>query len=98
MVGAPEDNLPTFNGFSLIAKGATLKGSAIGSPEDITEMLDLAASSKVKPWIQERPMNDANQATIVSSRLRSDWRQTGVLTGHQDMDKNLARYRYVLVN
>lgn len=71
MVGAPEDNLPQFNGFSLIAKGAQLKGSAIGSPEDIREMLALASSSKVKPWIQERPMSDANQATIVSTLASS---------------------------
>lgn len=79
MVGAPEDNLPQFNGFNLIPKGAKLGGSAIGSTDDIREMLELAASRKIKPWIQERPMSDANQATI-------------------DMDKNLARYRYVLVN
>lgn len=39
-------------------------GSCIGSPEDIREMLQLAADKKVKPWIQERPMKDANQAIV----------------------------------
>ena len=27
-------------------------------------MLDLAATKGVKPWIQERPMKDANQAIL----------------------------------
>ena len=34
-VGAPEDALPPFNAFSLIAKGVMVGGSAIGSPADI---------------------------------------------------------------
>ena len=63
-VGAPEDRLPAFNAFALIAKGAKLGGSAIGSPKDIEKMLALTAEKKVKPWIQERPMRDANQATV----------------------------------
>ena len=39
-------------------------GSAIGSPQMIEEMLNLSAKLKVKPWIQERPMKEANQAII----------------------------------
>ena len=27
-------------------------------------MLALAVKSKVKPWVQERPMKEANQATV----------------------------------
>ena len=34
-VGAPEDALPPFNAFALIAKGVMVGGSAIGSPADI---------------------------------------------------------------
>lgn len=64
IVGAPEDSLPGFNGFALIGKGAQMKGSAIGSPDDIREMLALAAEKNIQPWIQERPMKEANQATI----------------------------------
>ncbi len=63
-VGAPEDSLPGFNIFSLIAKGAKIGGSAIGRPREIEEMLQLAASKKVKPWIQERSMKDANNAVV----------------------------------
>lgn len=64
IVGAPEDSLPGFNGFALIGKGAKMGGSKIGSPDDIREMLALAAERGIKPWIQERPMKDANQATV----------------------------------
>jgi alcohol dehydrogenase (NADP+) len=62
MVGAPEDKLPALNVFHLIGKKAKIGGSAIGSPKQIREMLDLAVRMKVKPWIQPRPMADANQA------------------------------------
>lgn len=63
-VGAPEDSLPGFNVFTLIMKSAKIGGSIIGSPAEIEEMLALASSHKVKPWIQERPMKDANAATV----------------------------------
>ncbi len=61
-VGAPEDRLPAINAFALIAKGVKIGGSIIGSPDEIREMLQLAADKQVKPWIQERPMKEANQA------------------------------------
>lgn len=63
-VGAPEDNLPAFSAFSLILKSAKIGGSLIGSPDDVIEMLELAASKNVRPWIQERLMKDANQVTV----------------------------------
>jgi alcohol dehydrogenase (NADP+) len=52
------------NAFTLIANGIKLGGSAIGAPGEIEEMLKLAADQKVKPWIQERPLNDANQVVV----------------------------------
>ncbi|KAK7527881.1 chaperonin 10-like protein [Phyllosticta citriasiana] len=63
-VGAPEDALPPFNAFALIAKGCKIGGSIIGPPAEIQEMLELAAEKKIKPWIQERPLDDANQAVV----------------------------------
>lgn len=63
-VGAPEDSVPAFNAFSLITKGAKLGGSAIASPKQIEDMLALVAKHNVKPWIQERPMSEANQAIV----------------------------------
>jgi alcohol dehydrogenase (NADP+) len=63
-VGAPEEALPGFNIFALIAKGAKIGGSAIGSPQEIRDMLEFAAKNKVHPWIKERPMTDANKAVV----------------------------------
>ncbi|KAF2821318.1 GroES-like protein [Ophiobolus disseminans] len=64
-VGAPDGgNLPPINAFTLLAGGIKVGGSAIGSPDEIAEMLQFAADKKVKPWIQKRSMKDANQAVI----------------------------------
>ncbi|KAL1651434.1 hypothetical protein SLS58_000774 [Diplodia intermedia] len=63
-VGAPEDAMPQINAFALIAKRCKLGGSLIGAPGEIKEMLDLAAEKKLKPWIQERSIKDANQAVV----------------------------------
>ncbi|OOQ87372.1 putative alcohol dehydrogenase [Penicillium brasilianum] len=61
-VGAPEDALPPLTAFSLIQKSVKVTGSNIGSPEDIRQMLALAAEKRVLPWIQKRPMEDVNAA------------------------------------
>lgn len=63
-VGAPEDVIPPFSAFSLIVKGVKFGGSLIGSPKEIREMLELAAEKKIKPWIEERPMEEANKAIV----------------------------------
>lgn len=62
-VGIPDDGpLPVPVGKLL--KGQKLGGSGIGSPNDLREMFKLAAEKKIKPWIEERSMKDANQAVI----------------------------------
>lgn len=61
-LGAPEDGALEIPAFALIAKGIKLGGSLIGSPDEIREMLDLAVAKNVHPWIEERPMKEANQA------------------------------------
>ncbi|EON97098.1 putative nadp-dependent alcohol dehydrogenase protein [Phaeoacremonium minimum UCRPA7] len=64
-VGAPDGgNLPPVNAFTLIASGIKIGGSAIGSPNDISDMLQFAAEKKIKPWVQTRPLKDANQAVV----------------------------------
>ncbi|KAG8800854.1 hypothetical protein FRC16_001923, partial [Serendipita sp. 398] len=63
-VGAPEEALPAIHAFELIIKGITIGGSPISSPDDIREMLQLAADRNVRPWIQERPMTEANKAVV----------------------------------
>jgi D-arabinose 1-dehydrogenase-like Zn-dependent alcohol dehydrogenase len=49
---------------ALIMNGAKLAGSFIASPGDLREMLELAAEKQLKPWVEERPMKDANQVIV----------------------------------
>lgn len=41
-----------------------VEGSLIGSPDEIREMFALVAGKGIKPWIQVRPMEDANNAIV----------------------------------
>ena len=63
-LGAPEDATMPVPVFSLLMKRVKFGGSLIGSPSEIREMLELAAEKKIKSWVQERPMKDANQAVV----------------------------------
>jgi len=61
LVGAPEKPLPSFPAFPLLMNNVHIGGSAIGDPEIIKEMLELAAKQNVKSWITKRPMDDVNK-------------------------------------
>lgn len=50
--------------FSLLCGRRSLASSAIGSPKEIREMFEFAAKQEIKPWVETRPMADANQAVI----------------------------------
>lgn len=63
-VGAPEDKMPAFNILALINRGVKIGGSSIGSPKEISDMLKFAAEKEIRPWIEERPLKDANQAIV----------------------------------
>lgn len=63
-VGAPEDEVPGFSAFALIFKRVKIGGSLIGSPKEIREMLNLADQHQVKPWIEQRPMKEANKVLV----------------------------------
>ena len=81
-VGAPEDSLPSFNAFSLIAKGCKIGGSAIGAPHEIEDMLELTVKKNVKPWIQTRPLKDANQVIIDMNENKTRYRFVLVNEAH----------------
>ena len=81
-VGAPEDRLPAFYAFALIAKGCKVGGSAIGAPHEIEEMLELTARKGVKPWIQRRPLKDANQAVLDMGAGKARYRYVLVNEAH----------------
>ncbi|KAF3802663.1 NADP-dependent alcohol dehydrogenase 7 [Colletotrichum gloeosporioides] len=64
-VGSPDGGkLPEISAFTLIMNNIQVGGSNIGSVSQIQEMLEFAVRRNVKPWIQTRPMKDANQAIV----------------------------------
>ena len=81
-VGAPEDKMPAFNAFSLIAKGCKIGGSAIGAPHEIEEMLALTVEKGVKPWVQTRPLKEANTAVVDMAANKARYRYVLVNEAH----------------
>ena len=63
-VGLPDadDPLPPVHAMNFVKNGCMIGGSKIGSKEDCLEMLELARSTNIKPWIEEMPMHDAGKA------------------------------------
>jgi len=66
--------MPELSAFSLVMSGVKLGGSMVGTPEDISEMLQLAADKGVKPWIQERLMSEANQTLVDMEQGKARYR------------------------
>lgn len=53
VVGLPEEPIPPMMLWPLIATNIHMTGSAIGSPEDISEMFEVAVKHNVRPWIHK---------------------------------------------
>ncbi|KAK7189046.1 zinc-binding dehydrogenase [Paraphaeosphaeria sporulosa] len=49
---------------ALIMKAVHITGSAIGSPKDIKEMLQLVSEKGIKPWTQEVSLKHTNKAIL----------------------------------
>ncbi|KAI8824996.1 putative NADP-dependent alcohol dehydrogenase C 2 [Fimicolochytrium jonesii] len=64
LVGLPEEEFPPLKAVPLVMNNVFIGGSAIGGTHEINEMLETAAKGHVKPWIQTRPLKDANQAVL----------------------------------
>jgi alcohol dehydrogenase (NADP+) len=56
--------MPPFSAIVIIFNRLKVGGSVIGSPDEVKEMLDFAAKKKIKPWIQMKPMKDANKIIL----------------------------------
>lgn len=83
-VGAPDSGeLPPINAFTLIFSGVKVGGSATGSPiTEIPEMLKLAADKKIKPWVQLRPLKEANQVVLDMADGKARYRYVLVNENH----------------
>lgn len=62
-VGLPEDGTLVAPIRPLLPR-LKVSSSLIGSPAEIREMLELAAEKKIKPWVEQIPMKDANRAIV----------------------------------
>ncbi|KAF7550773.1 hypothetical protein G7046_g7914 [Stylonectria norvegica] len=62
-VGIPEEPIP-MSVWALVPRRRRLVGSLIGSPNEIHELFQLAADKHIVPWVETRPMADANQAIL----------------------------------
>jgi D-arabinose 1-dehydrogenase-like Zn-dependent alcohol dehydrogenase len=70
-VGLPDGGeLPPISAFTLLGGSIKIAGSGIGAPWEIEEMLKLAAEKKIKPWVQPRPISEANQAVMEAGKAR----------------------------
>jgi D-arabinose 1-dehydrogenase-like Zn-dependent alcohol dehydrogenase len=61
-VSMPDWSFPELHPVVFIMSQVHISGSAIGSPAEIEEMLQFAASHGVKPWIQRYKMDDVVKA------------------------------------
>jgi len=85
-VGAPDGGeLPPINAFTIISNGIKVGGSAIGSPQDIKDMLDLAVQRNIKPWIQQIPLKDANRAVVDLHAGKARYRYVLVNEKHAEL-------------
>lgn len=81
-VGNPDDGLFSVPSIGLIIGRKRFAGSMIGAPGEIREMLQLAAEKNVQPWVEERPMKDANQAMIDMEEGKARYRYVLVNEEH----------------
>lgn len=87
-VGAPDGgNLPPVNAFALIFSGIKIGGSLIGAPGQIQEMLQFAADNKIKPWVQTRPLTEANKAIVDMEAGKARYRYVLVNEKHTSQAK-----------
>jgi alcohol dehydrogenase (NADP+) len=77
--------LPPINAFTIISNGIKVGGSAIGSPQDIKDMLDLAVQRNIKPWIQQIPLKDANRAVVDLHAGKARYRYVLVNEKHAEL-------------
>ena len=63
-IGAPDGGILKISYYPLMINRIKFISSMIGSPDEIGQMLQLAADKKMKPWVEERPMKEANRAVL----------------------------------
>ncbi|KAK4056066.1 hypothetical protein OIO90_002797 [Microbotryomycetes sp. JL221] len=72
LLGVSGDPLPPIDALPFVLSNIHIAGSAIGSPQTIKAMFDLAVKHQIEPWIEKRPMSKANETLVdlVASKAR----------------------------
>lgn len=85
IVGAPslEESLKIL-AFTLLLKKITILGSVVGSRRDALKMIEVVDKHKLKPWVEEVPINVENIAASIETCDRSNVKYRFVFT---DFDK-----------
>ncbi|RLN75717.1 hypothetical protein BBJ28_00001806 [Nothophytophthora sp. Chile5] len=73
MLGLPNDEVK-FKPIFVVARGIRVVGSLIGSPQDIRDMLAVAAEKNVRPIIQNLPMARVNEGITLAREGRVRYR------------------------
>lgn len=61
LVGVAREPFP-ITVFDVVIKGVSVRGSLIGTRQDVREALDLVSAGHVTPLIEDRPLEDVNNA------------------------------------
>lgn len=73
-LGLPDDGLFKVSAGPIASQRRALTGSFMGSPHEIREMLQLAADKGIKPWVEQRPMSEANHVITEMELGRAKYR------------------------
>ena len=75
--------MPAISTFSLLPNNTAIRGSGVGSPDDIRQMMNLAVAKGLKPWVETRKMGEANEALIDMAKGLARYRY--VLVNENDL-------------
>lgn len=73
--------------FALLANNASVHGSAIGSPEEIEYMLDLASKHNIRPWVETVDINEENLGKAWERTEKGDVKFRFTLVGYDKFFK-----------
>lgn len=96
VVGAPEEPIPSVSLWPLLLSNIHMTGSAIGSPQDIREMFEVAVKHNVRPWIQKVSYHEPRFQLLTPLLSKIPLRDANDAV--VKMEEGKARYRFVLVN
>ncbi len=66
--------MPRLDVAPLVMSGISIGFNDIGTVEEVEEMLEFAGREGIKPWVQERRMQDVNEVLLEMSEGKARYR------------------------